>query len=522
MTFSDQDLEAQAALCRAAPSSASPRTRLARMLLMADRPADALQSAQMALAIEAGDAEAQAVRAQALAAIEAMDPALAALELALALRPDDPAPALELGYSYAELARPIDAERAFKRALSIDAASADAHSGLAALYLGVGIDDGAEHHSAAALRLRPGHAVASQTLSSLLERRGEHAQAAAVLDAAYRSQSLFREPGRQARMTVLVLATTSSGNVPYRFLMPPRLYGRLVWYMEHARLDEIDRAGPYDVVFNAIGDPDLAAPSAPAVRQFLSACSKRVLNRPDAVERTRRDRLPALLGALEGVAAPRAVRVDHAACAALKAAAQAGGLTGAVLARPVGSHGGAGLVRVDSQDGLGALGDAFAGQAVYLTQFHAYRSPDGGWRKGRVIFVDRRAYPYHWAVADDWLVHYETSGTADDAARRAEERRFLQDPASVIGQAAWRAVGEIGRALDLDYAGLDFGVLQDGRVLVFEANATMLVHPEPEDGDTAYKNPAVAAIVEAFQAMLQRARHESAAGTPGPSGGGEP
>jgi glutathione synthase/RimK-type ligase-like ATP-grasp enzyme len=67
------------------------------------------------------------------------------------------------------------------------------------------------------------------------------------------------------------------------------------------------------------------------------------------------------------------------------------------------------------------------------------------------------------------------------------------------------AVGEIGRRLDLDYAGVDFSVLTDGRVLVFEANATMLVHPEAHDGVFAYKSRAVAAIAEAFEAMLMAA-----------------
>jgi hypothetical protein len=33
----------------------------------------------------------------------------------------------------------------------------------------------------------------------------------------------------------------------------------------------------------------------------------------------------------------------------------------------------------------------------------------------------------------------------------------------------------------------------------------MLVHAEPEDGELAYKNPAVDAIAEAFQAMLAKA-----------------
>jgi glutathione synthase/RimK-type ligase-like ATP-grasp enzyme len=66
-------------------------------------------------------------------------------------------------------------------------------------------------------------------------------------------------------------------------------------------------------------------------------------------------------------------------------------------------------------------------------------------------------------------------------------------------------VAAIGERLDLDYAGLDFSVLPDGRLLVFEANATMLAHPEPDDGELAYKNAAVARIVEAFQALLAKA-----------------
>jgi glutathione synthase/RimK-type ligase-like ATP-grasp enzyme len=81
----------------------------------------------------------------------------------------------------------------------------------------------------------------------------------------------------------------------------------------------------------------------------------------------------------------------------------------------------------------------------------------------------------------------------------------LQAPDVALGERAWRAIGQVGARLDLDYAGLDFSLLPDGRVLVFEANATMLVHPEAEDGEFAYKNPAVRRIVEAFQAKLAEA-----------------
>ena len=511
MMVLEQELSAQVDRCRLSPDAPDLRAALARMLLKTGRAAEALQSAEIALALEPGNTEAHTVQIEATAILQAMDPALATLELALVLRPDELEPALELGHSYVELGRPIDAERAFKHALAIVPQSAAAHAGLGALYLAAGIDDGAEHHSRQALRLKPGDAVASQSLAAVLEARGALAEARAVLDEAYSRESLFFERAAQARMTVLILATQSSGNVPYRNLMPPRLYSRLVWYMEHARLGQVQAASPYDLVFNAIGDPDLAEPSADRVEAFLKTCLTPVLNRPDAVAGTRRDRLPDLLADLTDVLTPRAVRVRSGGGAALAAEAARAGLNTPLLVRPAGSHGGQGLVRADTLEGLRALGDAFAGAETHLTQFQPYQSADGLYRKGRVIFIDRRPFPYHWAVSDHWLVHYDTAGMDGALPRQAEERGFLEEPARVTGARAWKAIEAIGERLDLDYAGLDFGLLPDGRVLVFEANATMLVHSEAEDGELAYKNAAVARIVEAFQAMLE-ARVAGAAG----------
>ncbi len=60
----------------------------------------------------------------------------------------------------------------------------------------------------------------------------------------------------------------------------------------------------------------------------------------------------------------------------------------------------------------------------------------------------------------------------------------------------------IGAAMGLDYAGVDFTLLSDGRVLLFEANASMLVHPEAPDGPLAHKNLAIERIFEAFRRML--------------------
>ena len=301
--------------------------------------------------------------------------------------------------------------------------------------------------------------------------------------------------------------TAEAGNTPVRDLMPRARIGRLRWVIEYATDDQMASLPPYDVVFNAIGDVDLAAPTTAPMRRFLARCGRPVLNPPAAIARTRRDRLPALLAGLPGVVVPPARRLSARAIEreGLARAIGRAGLKPPVLLRPVGAHGGRGLQRFDALDALGAPppGD------LYATAYHDYRSRDGLYRKYRVIYVDRRPYPYHLAIAPDWLVHYESAGMGGDARRRAEEERFLDAPSDAIGRDAMAAIAAIGRKLDLDYAGIDFAVLDDGRVLVFEANATMLAHAEEADGPFAYKNKAVAAIVSAFEAMLVAAAEAS-------------
>jgi hypothetical protein len=119
-----------------------------------------------------------------------------------------------------------------------------------------------------------------------------------------------------------------------------------------------------------------------------------------------------------------------------------------------------------------------------------------------MIFVDRRPYPYHLAISDNWMVHHGTADMTKRPDRMAEELRFLEDPESAIGARALAAIAAVGQRLDLDYAGADFAVLPDGSVLVFEANANMLVHPEEADSPLAPKNPYVRRILDAFETMI--------------------
>ncbi|HVN01763.1 MAG TPA: tetratricopeptide repeat protein [Caulobacteraceae bacterium] len=430
------------------------------------------------------------------------DPAAAAdaFERALAIEETRSVAHLNLGLALIELERAAEARAHLNRTLELDPTSAKAHANLSSLYYLAGRKDLAKAHAERALAIEPDLMSAHQNLAALLAEEQRPDEARVHRDRAYATRNLIVTTAARPRRRVLVLSTTESGNTPDRHLIPPVAYTRLLWFIEYASEAQMAGLPPYDIAFNAVGDEDLAGPTAANAARFAEICPARLLNHPAKIARTRRDLAGELLGRISGVCVPRTVRVSAAEVAGgVRAAAASAGIEGAFLVRPIGSHGGKGLVLAG---GDAADEPLLPARAYYLTEFHDFRSADGLFRKYRAIFVERRPLPYHLAIAERWMVHYEHSGMERHPGRLAEEMRYLEDPATALGAAAWGAVGAIGAALGLDYAGVDFSVLPDGRVLVFEANATMLVHPEAPDGPLAHKNPAIERILAAFREML--------------------
>jgi glutathione synthase/RimK-type ligase-like ATP-grasp enzyme len=117
-----------------------------------------------------------------------------------------------------------------------------------------------------------------------------------------------------------------------------------------------------------------------------------------------------------------------------------------------------------------------------------------------------RIYPWHLAISSDWKVHYFTAAMAEQEAYRAEEHRFLNDTAGVLGKRAMTVLERLGQTMDLDYAGVDFALASDGSVLVFEANATMTINAPPPGAIWDYRRSAVTAVQSAVARMLSAAK----------------
>jgi glutathione synthase/RimK-type ligase-like ATP-grasp enzyme len=58
--------------------------------------------------------------------------------------------------------------------------------------------------------------------------------------------------------------------------------------------------------------------------------------------------------------------------------------------------------------------------------------------------------------------------------------------------------------LGLEYGGIDFALAPDGSVLLFEANATMVVFPPNADPLWDYRRAAIDLVLEAATRMLLR------------------
>jgi tetratricopeptide (TPR) repeat protein len=357
-----------------------------------------------------------------------------------------------------------------------------------------------------ALTLDPNLAIAYQNLAAIHAGRGDMAQARACRERAYAIQRVFVEStGTPTRRLLILCAGGGSGNVPFETLLSGGESSRIKYIVDFASEEEDAQLPPFDLVFNAIGEPDVAAPLAGRLERFAARCEKPLLNAPAAVSRTQRQLLPSLLGDLDDVVIAACTRHEGLADSSAELAdrLRRGAMALPVLVRPAASHGGQGLVRCETRE---ALEDALHGidGAHYLTAFRDCRSIDGHYRKYRIVFIDRRPFAYHLAISSHWMVHYFSAEMAEHPWKIEEERRFLEETAAVLGDRARGAIDAIGRRIDLDYAGVDFTLLPDGRVLVFEANATMLVHRERGNGPLAHRNPHVQRIVDAFEALQAR------------------
>jgi Flp pilus assembly protein TadD len=342
-------------------------------------------------------------------------------------------------------------------------------------------------------------------LAVILDRSKRTQDALDIRNGLARSAGVRRRPGPASGATVLLLAAVGSGHLPTRYLVDSEAFSIASMNLlspeqpdsplGRVAMEDLAAIGA-NVIISTLGDIHRDAGQLASASALCAALGKPVINPPEGILRTGRDTAAILFGNVADTVVPRVRPLGPAQLGRLQ-------IDAPVLVRPAGDHGGENLIKLESEADKAAYLEADPEERLLLCPFHDFRSADGLWRKYRLIFVDRSVYPFHLAIGEDWLLHYWRAEMARSDWKLAEEERFLDDWRGVFGFRAAAAVEEVARRLDLDYGGIDCALTADGRLVLFEANATFLLHlDEPADMFPG-KHRHVPLIREAFTRLVR-------------------
>lgn len=382
---------------------------------------------------------------------------------------------------------------------------------------------------AALLRSAFRHEDLSAHLPSLIE-RAEHDDAYALLDLALIQQMRFQKENGLALLQqalqlqqlyrigdapadalhVLVIKTPGDlmANTPVECLLEDAgfrvdaLYvgGTLPW---PAQLPA------HDLVFVAISEADAHVEVLQQLDGYLADWPRPVVNRPGRIPALSRDEAFARLADIDAIRMATTIRVSRAALEQVaadpeQAARHLPGVAFPVIVRPLGSHAGTQLERIAAPGDLAGYLASTAASSFFVADFIDYASPDGLFRKYRIVLIDGRPFVCHMGISEHWMVHYPYEEMTAHADRRAEEAACMAGFDDDFARRHAVAFAAIAQRFGLDYIGMDCAQTADGRLLVFEFANALVVHAIDDPALFPYKVAQMRKVFGAFAGMLQR------------------
>lgn len=245
----------------------------------------------------------------------------------------------------------------------------------------------------------------------------------------------------------------------------------------------VDFTSKPSLIFNEIADADSHRGALERCMELCSQVDTTVINHPEKVLRTSRDRVSELLQGITGVTMPNTVRFNPGSPEDVFEAAESENFDFPYIVRVAGDHGGTSMIRVNSMDDYHALHVyPFDGRDFYLTEYVDYKDEAGLYHKQRIVVVEGEPVLRHSLYNSDWKVHSDSRKfMRERESWEASLARMNQMDTELIPQLR-PAIREISNRLQLEYFGVDCNIRPNGELLIFEANANMdiLLNPYPE------------------------------------------
>jgi len=328
---------------------------------------------------------------------------------------------------------------------------------------------------------------------------------------ALRLERLYRSSWPTSSRPLHVLAFMAPGhigtNTPIEFLLECSDAVLHMFYVVPG--DGIRSSLPYhDIAFVAACESDENREVLAEIERLIPIWPRPVLNQPHRILNLAREKMYSMLQTVEGLVMPTTVRIDRLAlerigCRVMSIGEFVDDVTFPLIARPIDSHAGHGLVKLDEPSSIATYLADRTETGFFISRFVDYCSSDGLFRKYRIIWVDGHPYPCHMAIADDWKIWYYNAGMTASAAKRDEEARFMSTFDTHFAHRHSKALATIAERVGLEYFGIDCAELRDGRLLVFEGGNELAVHDMDPPDLYPYKSPHMQKLFAAFRDMLK-------------------
>ncbi len=437
-----------------------------------------------------------------------LDEALAAVRRALELHPQFAEAQVNLAQVQDELGDGAAAEASYRHALAINPA-------LTLVYGRLGVILGRDKTRAGeaadclqkALTFNPNDPDLLLALGNLLLEAKRNEEAFAVFRRGQQIKPLITWSAKQdkADFSVLLIDAPGAGCTPLNYLAGRASYDRHFLALLPGVEYDIDfLRSKADIVVNMIADADNGKDVLPLALALVDRIGRPTLNHPRLIQHSDRESVAHKLDGIALCRSPRTIRLRGAELAdAARRDTHLAGFQAPLLVRRAGTHGGDDFDKVEQLEAIAPLVAAGPDEDFYVSEYIDCQSADGCYRKYRFICIDGQILPYHVAIHDHWMVHHFRTDMGEQAWKRAEEEAFLGDTGRFFNPAHMHTLAAIRDAVGLDYCGIDCSFDQAGNIIVFEANATMLVHDEKAP-DFRYKNPYIARIKDAFDSALAK------------------
>jgi glutathione synthase/RimK-type ligase-like ATP-grasp enzyme len=348
-------------------------------------------------------------------------------------------------------------------------------------------------------------------LSLAMQCVGQRDLGLAIQAQALATRRIFHLPAaiQPAKLRVLMLMVPGdlAANTPLECLLEDSDIDLIYYYVTVG--DPLSLPVPeHDVLLVAMGDSDENRPVLAALENDLANWPQPVVNAPHFIPATDRSVASVLLKDAPGVLIPPTLYVSRTvlgeiARSEVRLADLVEGCDFPIILRPVGSQAGRDLEKFERPDDVVPYLERVADPEFFLSRFVDYSGKDGQFRKYRVAMIDGVPFACHMGVSSNWMVHYVNAGMYEDAAKREEEARFMEnfDEFAARHREAFTAIRERN---GLDYLCIDCAETTDGQLLIFEADHCMVVHAMDPEDLFPYKQVHMLKVKNAFRDYLFR------------------